>query len=268
MALTPAPLAVRRVAGLWRPFSGLFGGPLDTRSRPCDTPRVVTTIAARSPLAARPQPAIGAGVSALIYSIFAKVFCIECGALLNEFDMYGRIDCMNCKTVYLIKRIHSKVAATFYEGENDRKQLIIPSPNKRTYLPGLQSELIEFEADESKSDTSPVLNATVCCVCHERLENILSVRVQRPFFIDYEDQQIHPISGLEYTEIKTRPSFRIGRAHSDCALQEESKPYGMRMMVEPRTIPNKRERSIGSRENDKFIDKFKPIDPAEITDFE
>lgn len=178
------------------------------------------------------------------YGYLLPIFCIECGAVLNGF---GKVECVGCRSLFMVRHIISDVASIFFKTENDTV-LVSPVKESRSYFPKSNPELIEWVEDDSvdtKSD-SPLINDTYCLVCHLPLQHTLSVRVQKLIFKEYDDVEV--IGVTEVTVVKSRPSYRIGRAHKECALLEESKPFGMRM-VEPRTIPDKRQKSQGALEN-------------------
>ena len=131
---------------------------------------------------------------------------------------------------------------------------------KVSYGPKIKTDAVSYEdlGDQYADVVSTPSNGLNCVICHQPMIACMSVRVSRPVFLDEDVHKIHPVSKREYTEVVSRPSARIGRAHRECAVLQESIQYGFRM-VDLRVVPDKREPSMGNRENDRLTD-FRSFD--------
>jgi hypothetical protein len=188
--------------------------------------------------------------------------CVECGAPLTS--NYGKFSCTLCNTVYMIKRIdcvagimpasNLQLHTTHYKNVQIVKAA-------RSYTPRLRDRVITYDDPFTTAERAAVdadisdvdLNATVCCICCKPLSAVMSVRVMRTRFRDVELFKTHPVSGNTYTEVKSAPSYKVGRAHSECAL---ANPRDCKM-VDVRPVPSKTERiSTADRMGDYFRDKW------------
>lgn len=269
-------MGVRVLARRWRPFLGRFDRPLDSRRNRAHDARVVTAETARSN---RPTAQNA-----------AALHCMECNVVLDG-TKDGKVRCV-CGVDYIIRLnddgfskslislkrcIHGMIksfcavcAGPVRLEEPKRTKVSFNQVQKMSSR--LPHESITFEPyyTDEPVDVKDGFNihSLSCVICHKDLIACMSVRVSKPVFTDYETQVPHPANpDLMVTEVRSRPSSKIGRAHTECANIEESKPYGFKM-VDIRTTPSKTQRSIGSRENDRLLDKWVTFDRTESVEFE
>ena len=180
--------------------------------------------------------------------------CLECGTSIG----LGRVECSGCRTQYIVRNVQvSHDQVVFYTNENRVLVVEVLTPT-RSYTPRKQTHSITYEHVECDQVVTSSIGDPNCVICHTPMIACLSVRVSKPVFTDDDIHKIHPVSKREYVEVVSRPSARIGRAHRECAIQQESVQYGFRM-VDLRVVPDKRQRSMGNRENDRLTD-FRSFD--------
>lgn len=176
--------------------------------------------------------------------------CTECGSTLGV----GRVVCTGCRTEYIVRRlVDHNDQVVFYRNEATITVVETISNKIRTYLPRKQNHSVTFESVEVDPTVVDLSTDPNCVICHRPMVACMSVRVSKPVFTDDDVVKQHPVTKVVYTEVVSRPSARIGRAHSECARREEGKQYGFRM-VDLRVVPDKRQRSQGTRENDRLTE--------------
>ena len=180
--------------------------------------------------------------------------CMECGTHIG----LGRVECSGCRTQYIVRNVQvSHDQVVFYTNENRVLVVEVLTPT-RQYTPRKQTHSITYEHMECDQVLGSSVGDPNCVICHSPMVACLSVRVSKPVFTDEDVIKQHPLTKVVYTEVVSRPSARIGRAHRECAVAQESVQYGFRM-VDLRVVPDKRQRSMGNRENDRLTD-FRSFD--------
>lgn len=89
----------------------------------------------------------------------------------------------------------------------------IPSTRVIQYDSPTESELESFKQDE--------VAPTTCLLCKDPLESVMSVQVQVLKWTKVDTLKTHPVSKLDYMEMKSVPKYRLGRAHVSCVSKPE-----------------------------------------------
>lgn len=155
----------------------------------------------------------------IVSGLMNTIYCVECGDILG--DLFGVVFCNGCNTKYMIKKIISLEPWYFLKGEADKKEVsLIVDPIRIPTLPGKNAhKIVEIEA--SPNEEVEELSPTFCVLCRERLESILSIRVQVMKGV-IEKDYTEIIKGVEVPTFREIPLFSVGRAHKECALDPKN----------------------------------------------
>lgn len=171
-------------------------------------------------------------VSALLHAIY----CVECDSVLST--LYGVVKCMKCGSQYMVRRqqvsggvvlsmnnlvlaetqyrIIDEVHTTDHKYFRSVDGMMQEVPK---YSPLPSTRVLQYDdprPDELASFVQHEVEPTTCILCKDPLEACLSIEVRRMKWKDVEHNKTHPVSKLDYTVVKSAPSFYTGRAHVHC----------------------------------------------------